>query len=263
MPPRVTVLELHVERRGSGPSLVLSHGFGGSARNFRPQVRAFSARREVVVYDTRGHARSPAPLDPAEYSEAELVGDLSRLVAGATAPVVLGGLSLGAYTALKVALDDPGAVRGLVLASYPSTEPGTARAEWAVGFADAIDRDGLDRAGEEFVWGPSSRFDAEARAFIRRGLLEHAPHALSAILRQVISRVTAPQALAADLQKLRLPVLVIVGEDDTPALEPCRRLAELLPNGQLSVVPGAGHVVNLGAPGAFNDLLEKFLEQVG
>jgi pimeloyl-ACP methyl ester carboxylesterase len=259
----VTVLELHVERRGRGPSLVLSHGFGGSARNFRPQFRAFSDRHEVVVYDTRGHARSPAPLDPAEYTEAELVGDLSRLVAGATAPVVLGGLSLGAYTALKAALADPGSIRGLVLASYPSTEPGTARAEWALGFADAIDRDGLDRAGEQFVWGPKSRFDPEARALIRRGLLEHPAHALSAILRHVLTQVSAPEALAPQLRTLDVPVLVIVGGDDTPALEPCRRLAELLPNAELSVVPGAGHVVNLGAPGAFNDLLGKFLERLG
>ncbi len=259
----MTVLELHVERRGSGPALVLSHGFGGSARNFRPQFRAFSDRHEVVVYDTRGHARSPAPPDAAEYTEAELVGDLSRLVASATQPVVLGGLSLGAYTALKAALANPGSIRGLVLASYPSTEPGTARAEWALGFADAIDREGLDRAGEQFVWGQNSRFDPEARAFIRRGLLEHPAHALSAILRHVLTQVSAPDALAPQLRTLEVPVLVIVGGDDTPALEPCRRLAELLPNAELSVVPGAGHVVNLGAPAAFNDLLGKFLERLG
>jgi pimeloyl-ACP methyl ester carboxylesterase len=258
----VSELALHVERRGSGPSIVLSHGFGGSARNFRPQVRALSTTHEVIVYDTRGHARSPAPLDPAEYRESELVGDLLRLLAGASAPVILGGLSLGAYTALRAVLAAPERVRGLVLASFPSTEPETARSKWALEFASSIEQEGLERAGEQFVWGEGSRFDDNARAFIRRGLLEHAPHALVAILRNVLAQVPRPDELASELSRLTLPVLVVVGSEDRPALASCRRLAALLPRAELVEVPGAGHVVNLAAPEAFNQLLERFAQSV-
>jgi 2-succinyl-6-hydroxy-2,4-cyclohexadiene-1-carboxylate synthase len=254
----VSEVALHVERRGSGPSLVLSHGFGGSARNFRPQARALSSTHEVVVYDTRGHARSPAPDDPEEYREAELVGDLLRLIEGAKSPLILGGLSLGAYTALRAALAAPERVRGLVLASFPSTEPGTRRSQWALGFADAIDREGLERAGEQYVWGPSSRFDDNARSFIRRGLLEHAPHALAAILRNVLAQIPQPDELSTELSRLVVPTLIVVGSEDKPALAPCERLAALLPRAELAVVPGAGHVVNLAAPEAFNRLLESF-----
>jgi pimeloyl-ACP methyl ester carboxylesterase len=52
---------LHVEAAGQGPGIVLAHGFGGSARNWRPQLRALRAQKRVAVYDARGHARSEAP----------------------------------------------------------------------------------------------------------------------------------------------------------------------------------------------------------
>jgi pimeloyl-ACP methyl ester carboxylesterase len=258
----VTALDLHVEHRGSGPSIVLAHGFGGSARNFRPQLRDLSRAYEVVAYDARGHARSPAPVDPSEYVESELSMDMSRVVDSVHPPVILGGLSLGAYTALKYALSGSGRVRALILASFPSTEPGSARAAWALGFADAIDRDGLERAGEQFVWGPKSRFDEGARALIKRGLLEHAPHALSAILRNVLAKIPEPDQLAAELSGLDLPVLVVVGAEDTAALAPCKRLAALLPRAELQIVAGAGHVVNLAAPAEFNRLIDEFVQRL-
>jgi pimeloyl-ACP methyl ester carboxylesterase len=258
----VSVLNLHVERRGSGPSIVLAHGFGGSARNFRPQLRELSRAYQVVAYDARGHARSPAPVAPAEYDESELSMDMSRVIDGVPGPVIVGGLSLGAYTALKYALGQPGRVRALILASFPSTEPGSARATWALGFADAIDRDGLERAGEHFVWGPQSRFDEGARALIKRGLLEHPPHALSAILRNVLAKIPEPDQLAAELSRLDVPVLVVVGAQDTSALAPCERLAALLPQAELQIVAGAGHVVNLAAPAEFNRLIDDFARRL-
>jgi pimeloyl-ACP methyl ester carboxylesterase len=58
---------LHVEVHGphAATGVVLAHGFGGSARNWRPQLRALRGRYRVVVYDARGHARSEAPAQPA------------------------------------------------------------------------------------------------------------------------------------------------------------------------------------------------------
>src|SRR5690349_2261051 len=50
----VTEPRLHVERQGSGPAVVLAHGFGGSARNFRPQARALADACTLLTYDARG-----------------------------------------------------------------------------------------------------------------------------------------------------------------------------------------------------------------
>src|SRR5690349_2560345 len=111
---------LHVESEGDGPALVLAHGFGGSARNFAGQARAFRDGHRVVRYDARGHARSDAPDDAAAYTPETFVGDFVRVLDGAgVTEAVVGGLSMGAGTALRFALERPERVHGLVLAAFP------------------------------------------------------------------------------------------------------------------------------------------------
>ena len=69
-------------------------------------------------------------------------------------------------------------------------------------------------------------------------------------------------ARAPRLAALDVPALVIAGEADAISLAPSRRLAEILPRGELTVLPGAGHVVNLSAPAAFNAALSGFLDSL-
>ena len=252
-------VQLHTENFGTGPAVLLCHGFGGSARNFRMQARALESQFRVTLFDLRGHARSPAPEGAAAYGLDALIGDLGELVAAGPAPVILGGLSLGATLALDYALSEPKNVRALVLASYPSSGEEPKRRAWALGFADAIEARGLDQAGAEFVWGERSRFDPKGAALIRQGFLEHSPQGLAHILREVLARSPSPGTLARRLRELSIPACIIAGSDDAESLEPCRELARLLPNAELHVLEGAGHVVNLAQPGPFNELLKAFL----
>ena len=257
---------LHVEVHGPerARALVLAHGFGGSARNWRPQLRTLRERRRVVVYDARGHARSEAPDSPAAYRMGELVSDLLRAAeAGGDPRPVLGGLSLGAAVALRAALLRPGRARALVLASHPAG-PGSGHgvAARARAFADAIERDGLEAAGERFAWGPDSGLEPAEAALVRQGFLEHAPHALAHTLRECLAELEPVEGLAAQLSALRLPVLVVAGERDLGSLPVSRALAAALPAAELVVIPGAGHVVNLAAPAAFDAALLGFLERL-
>jgi pimeloyl-ACP methyl ester carboxylesterase len=178
---------------------------------------------------------------------------------GAPAAVVV-GLSMGAATALRFALAAPERVRGLVLAAFPAgnTTPGSL-AGAATRFAEAIERRGLDAAGAEFVWGPASHLDPAAAALVRRGFLEHPPHALAATLRGVIAAPLPVAALAPALARCTVPALVVVGEQDRGSLAPSRALAAALPAATFVVLPGAGHVVNLERPGAFNEAVADFL----
>src|SRR5213592_2047914 len=188
---------LHVEVEGSGPTVVLGHGFGGSARNFLPQARALRARCRVVRFDARGHARSGAPDDQRAYEPEAFVDDLRRVLdhVGVERAVV-GGLSMGAGIALRFALAHPERVRAVVLAAFP---PGAGAAGTfaavAHSFAEAVEREGLDAAGARFVWGPSSGLDPAAARLVRTGFLEHPPHGLAHTLRGVI----ATQPAVADL----------------------------------------------------------------
>jgi pimeloyl-ACP methyl ester carboxylesterase len=255
---------LHVEAVGQGPGIVLAHGFGGSARNWRPQLRALRARYRVAVYDARGHARSEAPGEAAAYREAQLVEDLGRAAAstGDARPVV-GGLSMGAAVALRHALAQPERVRALVLASPPGgPDSGRGVAAHAVAFADAIEREGLEAAGARFVWGRDSGLDPAGAALVRQGFLEHAPHALAHTLREFLAKLEPVAALAPRLSHLALPVLLIAGGRDAASLPVCQALAKALPDAELHVIEGAGHVVNLAAPAAFDAALLGFLARV-
>jgi pimeloyl-ACP methyl ester carboxylesterase len=255
--------QLHVEIDGDGPPIALAHGFAGSARNFGPQARALRARYRAIRYDARGHARSEAPTDPAAYTPETFVIDLGRALerAGATHAVV-GGLSMGAATALRFALRYPERTRALVLAAFPAgaDTPGGFAAV-AGRFADAIEREGVEAAGERFVWGPASGLDANAARFVRQGFLEHPAHGLAHTLRGVLAVQPSVAAMAPELRGLACPTLVLVGAEDRTSLAPSHALAEALPNSRLVVIPDAGHVVNLAAPDAFNravlDLLDR------
>jgi pimeloyl-ACP methyl ester carboxylesterase len=259
--PHLSDPHLHVDADGAGPVLVLAHGFAGSARNFGPQARALRARWRVLRYDARGHARSAAPDDPAEYTPDTFAADLGRVLG---AGGVVGGLSMGAATALRFALAHPGRVRGLVLAAYPAgAGGGPGVAAQAEAFASAIERDGIEAAGARFAWGPESSLDPDAARLVRQGFLEHPPHGLVHTLRGVLARQPAVEELAPRLRALDVPALVIVGDRDRGSLAPSRALAGALPRARLVVVPGAGHVVNLAQPAAFNAALNGFLEDLG
>ena len=251
---------LYSSAEGSGPTLILGHGFGGSARNFRPQSRALRDRYRVVLHDARGHARSDAPRDAAQYVPARFIADVGRLLdaAGAESAVV-GGLSMGASIALQFALAHPERVRALVLASYPASSAGGGFARSARAFADCIDRDGLPAAGERFVWGADSGLDERGAALVRQGFLEHRPHALAHILREFVATQSPVAALVPELCGLRLPVLVVAGARDRASIAPSEELAAALPDAEFVRIPEAGHVVNLARPAEFNRRLDTFL----
>ncbi|MEN8160069.1 MAG: alpha/beta fold hydrolase, partial [Myxococcota bacterium] len=171
--------------------MVLAHGFGGSARNWRPQLRSLRGSHRTIVYDARGHARSAAPEAAAAYRIDAFVDDLLDVAARTGDPrPVLGGLSFGAAVALRAALTAPEQVRALVLTSLPAgPESDRGIAARAAAFAEAIDADGLEAAGGRFVWGEGSGLDAAGARWVRQGFLEHAPHALAHTLRETLAKL--------------------------------------------------------------------------
>jgi pimeloyl-ACP methyl ester carboxylesterase len=263
-PPSEPV-HLHIVSEGSGPVVLFAHGFGGSARNFMPQARELRLSHKIWLYDTRGHARSGTPETTDAYGWPALLSDFDTVVQGAVRdatnveqrPLVVGGLSLGAATALLWALQTNVALDGLVLAAYP--ESSESQRQWAQSFADAIEAEGLEKAGERFVWGASGTFARTDASAIRRGFMEHAPQALAGILRMALANIPDIVSLAPTLSELRIPTLIVVGGEDALSLEPSRALATQIPGSQLAIIENAGHVVNLSQPRAFNRELAAFL----
>jgi pimeloyl-ACP methyl ester carboxylesterase len=130
----------------------------------------------------------------------------------------------------------------------------------ALRFAETIERDGLEAAGEVYVWGPSTRLDPNAVHFVQQGFLEHPPHGLALSLRGVIAKQPPVAAMRGDLAALRAPTLIVVGSEDGPSRRASDALAAALPQARLIVVPGAGQVVNLQKPDEVSAALHEFVD---
>ncbi len=249
---------------GSGPLVVLTHGFTVTLRMWDPTVAALvAAGYRVVTWDVRGHGATGGPADDAAYTIDHVVADLAALldeVAGSgddAEPVVLGGLSFGGYLALA-AWGDPAIrrrIRALVLADTgPGFRNAEAREQWnetARKQAAAIERKGLaaltanPAAGSDVIHG-------------QLGLDRHAD--LGALARAVRGFLTQHDSRGMDaLPTIDVPTLIVVGEHDTPFLRASDVMAERIAGARKVVIPGAGHVANLDQPAAFDAAVLDFL----
>jgi pimeloyl-ACP methyl ester carboxylesterase len=94
------------------------------------------------------------------------------------------------------------------------------------------------------------------------GASEHDAQACAHLAREVMSKRKTVPELEGALRALRLPVLIMVGDQDAPCVEPSFAMRNLLPHAGLVVFPACGHTPNLEEPGLFNAHLAEFLAAV-
>src|ERR1700744_6781005 len=108
--------EVHDSVLGSGPPLILTHGYSSTSAMWQGQIEPPSSRHKLILWDMRGHGRSDYPGDPAAYSEALTVGDINALLDHAGAgKAIVGGLSLGGYMSLAFYRAHPERGRALLI----------------------------------------------------------------------------------------------------------------------------------------------------
>jgi pimeloyl-ACP methyl ester carboxylesterase len=109
-------VQIYYEVHGSGPPLILTHGYSSTTEMWQGQVEALAKQHKLVLWDMRGHGRSDYPEDPRAYSEALTMADIAALLdaIGADSAIV-GGLSLGGYMSLAFYRAHPERVRALLI----------------------------------------------------------------------------------------------------------------------------------------------------
>lgn len=217
---------------GSRVPLLLSHGFGASARMWEPNVAALSADRPVITWDMRGHGDSDSPDDQALYTQAACVDDMAALLDAAGAErAVLGGLSLGGYLSLAFRLAYPKRVTALLLFDTgPGFRNDEARQRWNDQAMATAER--LERSGE----------GALGRARAARGMLTQ-----------------SGAEVIESLPSVDVPTLVLVGADDTAFIGAANYVAAKVHGATLVTIPDAGHAANVDQPAAFNEAVTAFL----
>lgn len=204
--------ELFVTEAGDGPPVVLLHGLTATHRYVVMGSRALErSGHRVVAYDARGHGAS-AP--QASYAYPDLAADLLALLDDrGIERAVLAGASMGAHTALRVALDAPERVAGLVVitpAAHPESPPGLDR--WDR-LADGLRTGGVN--GFVAAYGlanvPEQWRETTERVLRQRlGAHDH-PVAVADALQQVPR--SEPFAID-ELSKIACPAVVVADRDE-------------------------------------------------
>ena len=251
-------VRLHYRDEGTGPALVLIHGWLMDLTAWDAVQPAWSRRCRVLRMDRRGFGRSSGA--PCFACDADDV--LALLEERGLERAALLGMSQGARIALNLAQRVPGRVSALVLDGAPAMD-GLPGGPW-------LQETPLDRYRKLLA--------AEGIQVLRVELAAHplmqlhtrdpaARQALEAMLARYDgadladpTATLAPQAV--DFAKLRMPVLIVNGERDTAQrLAVGDALARQIPGAARRLILGAGHLASLDAPAAYARIVSDFLRE--
>jgi len=245
---------------GSGPPVVLVHGFPLDHAMWDAQVEALKDRCRVIVPDLRGFGRSDVTEGTVtmEQFADDVAGLLDAL--GVGEPVVLAGLSMGGYVAFQFFRRHRGRLRALVLcdtrAGADTPQAAAVRRETA----ENVLREGPDSLAEnmpdKLLAAATLRDRPELGESLRRVIANSDPRGIAAASLGMAERPD----VTAMLPEIDCPTLVVVGRED--AISPpdeMRRIAAAIPGARLVEVPDAGHMSPMENPAAVNAALREFL----
>ena len=260
-------VELEVDVRGVGPTLLCVHGFGGAKEDFADHVDRIAVRATVVSIDLRGHGESDGPEDPAAYSLDRLATDVLTVAdtLGAERFRMIGH-SMGGMVVRRVAVAAPERVDGVVFMSTAAGPPKGLDPDLVdLGARLALDDFGALKQilDEARVLGTPAfeRLLAKRPGFREFGEWKWSrltPSMWAALAPQIVREPDA----RADLRTLACPSLVIIGELDAAFYDASVAIAEAAPASRLAVIPDAGHHPQFENPEAWRAALESFLDDL-
>ncbi|MDE0063939.1 MAG: alpha/beta fold hydrolase [Gammaproteobacteria bacterium] len=245
-------VEIYFEVNGSGPAILLSHGYAATTAMWKGQLDAFSRNHTLITWDMRGHGQSDSPGSASEYSANHTIEDMAALLDELNiVDATIGGLSLGGYMSLEFHRTFEDRVNALlIIDTGPGFKSDESRNAWNVhanGTADVLSRNGL-----ESLLGRTPEM-AQSKHRSLEGLVLAGRHMLTQQNANVIE----------SLPSISKPTLVVVGAEDKPFRNASDYMAKKIPGAKMSVIANAGHAVNIDQPDEFNRVVLDFLSKQG
>jgi 3-oxoadipate enol-lactonase len=257
--PVVLHYRLDLSPGGGAPTVLMLHGLGSCGDDWGLQLPALAPHFNALAPDLRGQGESPMPAGWPSIED--MAADVTHLLDQLKMESVhVVGLSLGGLVALQLAADAPTRARSLVVVNA---------------FARLQTSRGSLRRGMERVWLAATGRMEELGRRVAAGLFPHdgqeGLRSLAAArlagnlpltymkLMMAITRFD----LRARLGEIRLPTLVVAGEQDATVPLGCKlKLAEGIPKARFERLAGSGHATPLDDAERFNALLVEFLESI-
>ncbi len=256
---RVRGIELAYDDQGTGPAVILLHGYPFNRSMWREQVAELNKSYRLITPDLRGHGES----EVAAASIEEMARDVEALMTALELPsAALGGLSMGGYVALAFCRLFPLRVRELVLADTRAS----ADTE-QIKKTRALQRERILAHGMSVIAA-----DLLAKLFAPSTLTEQ-PQVVARVQQMIVQ--TNPEGAAAALAAMAeredqtpflshilAPTLILCGSQDTiTPVEDSKLMQREIKGSRLELIEDAGHVSNLEQPVLFNRVLKQFLDQ--
>lgn len=254
--PNGLQLEFAEQGEPGGSAVMLLHGSTDSWRSFEAVLPLLPPSWHVIVPSQRGHGRSDAP--PGDYGTRAFAADAAALAQGlGLPPLVVVGHSMGAANAMRLAIDRPERVRGLVaIAAFAH-------------FADKPDLVAFHRGEIVPLTDPVPYELAQQfqRSTVAGAVAPGWMHAMVAESLQLPAQVwramfagLLQDDFSAELHRVRVPTLLAWGDRDAYVPRSDQDwLLGALPDAHLSLYPGVGHALHWEQPEAVVRDLQAFV----
>ncbi|ETI67413.1 alpha/beta fold hydrolase [Neobacillus vireti] len=251
-------IKVKVEVKGTGDAVVFVHGLGGDLNIWHSQVSACSPHLKTVTYDLRGSGLTD--VSHPDYSIEVFVEDLkalldSEMIEGAH----IVAHSMGTMIAEHFAVVYPEAVKSLTLIGGFTEPPEGARKALA-DRSTLVRENGMESIADAILEGGFSSFSKSNQVMmglVRSLLLKNDAEGYAASCRALA------EAKAISHQNVKVPVLLIVGDEDkTTPLSMSKALYNSFPNADLEVLPNCGHWATIEMTNEVNAAVLKFINRI-
>lgn len=253
----VNGLRIAYRRAGSGPPVVLLHGFICDSRVWRPQIEGLSRDFDVMAWDCPGGGESSDP--PEDYTMSQFADCLAGFLDEIGVPSAhLVGLSWGGTLIMEFNRRFPERVRSVVLAGTYA------------GWTGSLGREAAEQRLARCLGESEKPADEWVPQWVPEAFSSSAPKELlneyAAIMSdfhpvgfRAMSRAVTPDFRDA-LSQIEAPTLLIWGDDDSRSpLSNAEMIRESIPGARFVVIEGAGHVSNMEQPERFNAEVRGFV----
>ena len=263
-------VNLYYEESGSGTPIVFVHEFAGDLRSYEPQMRHFSRSHRCIAYNARGYPPSDVPADVGMYSQDRATDDIRAVLDGLSidkAHIV--GVSMGGFATVHFGLRYAGRALSLAPGGCGYGSPLDVHEKFAAEAArmgDIIAQVGIAEQANTYAVAAArvqhQNKDPRGWAEFKRQLQEHSTLGAANTMRGYQAKRPSLFNLEEGLRKISVPMLIMVGDEDDPAIETSVFLKRVVPSAGLVVFPKTGHALNLEEPDLYHQQLASFFQLV-
>ena len=220
---QVNGVELNYIEKGQGEALILLHGGIGDYRSWNSQIQVFATEYRVISYSRHHHYPNQNPLNDASHSALVEAKDLAAFLEKLNLKRVhLVGQSYGALTALVFAIKHPEKFAPSFLGEPPAHQLIRGSPDGEAVYQDFMTNT-WKRAAEAFRKGEDKQaLDILALGMVRKGFNELPPAAQASQLQNALSMKSLtmsaspfPNVTSDELKRLKMPILILTGENTT------------------------------------------------